>query len=91
MPIVIDRHTGEVLSAPEVTQAQKDALWEVVVGNYAKKHPELFQQTQAADTEKRGLKFWANFGPQLIKWPITKCYEMLWYPLRNRELCAILL
>lgn len=52
MPIVIDRHTGEVISRPEITQQQRNALWGVIVRSYTQKHPEIFQQTQAADTEK---------------------------------------
>lgn len=31
MKIVIDRNTGEILSASELTQAQKDTLWAEIV------------------------------------------------------------
>lgn len=44
MPIVINRGTGEILSAPEITQNQQDTLWGAIVRNYAKKHPEIFEE-----------------------------------------------
>lgn len=51
MKIVIDRNTGEILSAPELTQAQKDTLWAEIVRNYARKHPEVFKQGADDDAE----------------------------------------
>lgn len=44
MPIVIDRHTGEIISTPELSQEQKDAAWEIVIRNYVRKHPEIFKE-----------------------------------------------
>lgn len=44
MPIVISRATGEVLSAPEITQSQQDKLWGAIVKNYVKKHPEILEE-----------------------------------------------
>lgn len=41
MPIVVSRHTGEILSMPEYTQADYDRAWEAVARAFAKKHPEL--------------------------------------------------
>lgn len=49
MPIMIDRHTGKIISCPEITQQQRDALWEVIVRCYTQKHPEIFQQQQTAE------------------------------------------
>lgn len=47
MPIVISRATGEVLSAPDIPQDQRDKLWSAVVKNYVKKHPEIFKEEGA--------------------------------------------
>lgn len=44
MPIVIDRHTGEIISKPEITQEQKDAAWEMIIRNYVSRHPEIFKE-----------------------------------------------
>lgn len=44
MPIVISRGTGEILTAPEISQSQQDALWGAIVRNYAKKHLEIFAE-----------------------------------------------
>ena len=46
MPIVISRATGEVVSAPEYSQAQKDKAWEAIVRNYVQKHPEIFDEEE---------------------------------------------
>jgi len=43
MPIVIDRHTGEIISKPELTQQQKDLVWEAIVRNWVKQNPEKFR------------------------------------------------
>ena len=42
-PIVIDRKTGAIKSAPVLTQNQRDTLWAEIVRNYARKHPEIFE------------------------------------------------
>ena len=42
MPIVVDRRTGKIISAPELTQEQKDAAWEVIIRNWVKQNPEKF-------------------------------------------------
>ena len=44
MPIKAERHTGKIISAPELTQEQKDALWGVIVQVWVKKHPEKFSE-----------------------------------------------
>lgn len=49
MPIVINRHTGEVISRPEITPQQKQALWEAYVRSWLDKHPEIFNQEQSAE------------------------------------------
>lgn len=52
MKIVIDRgDTGIVRSSPELTKAQKNAMWEEVVRIYARKHPEIFEQIQATEED----------------------------------------
>lgn len=43
MPIVIDRKTGKILSAPQLTPDQKQAAWESIVKAYVEKHPEKLQ------------------------------------------------
>lgn len=42
-PIVIDRSSGAIKSAPVLTQSQRDTLWAEIVRNYARKHPEIFK------------------------------------------------
>lgn len=38
MPIVVDRRTGKIISAPEITQEQRDLLWEIVVRSWAERN-----------------------------------------------------
>lgn len=40
MPIIIPR--TESMAAPEISQQDRNKLWEQIVRNYAEKHPELF-------------------------------------------------
>ena len=47
MPIVVSRETGKIISAPELTQADRDRAWEAVVRAFAKRHPELLVQQPA--------------------------------------------
>ncbi|MDD5882592.1 MAG: hypothetical protein PUD70_00700 [Firmicutes bacterium] len=47
MPIVVSRKTGEIISKPELTQADRDRAWEAVVRAFAKRHPELLVQQPA--------------------------------------------
>ena len=44
MPIKAERHTGKIISAPELTQEQKDKLWGSIVQAWVKKHPEEFRE-----------------------------------------------
>ena len=39
MPIKISRQTGEIISATEYTQDQKDKVWENIVREWVKKEP----------------------------------------------------
>lgn len=48
MPIVVSRATGEIISKPELTQADRDRAWEAVVRAFPKLHPELFLPEQPA-------------------------------------------
>ena len=50
MPIVISRGTGKKVSAPELTQEQRDALWGSIVTAYAQKHPEIFKTDEGGST-----------------------------------------
>lgn len=43
MPIVVDRRTGEIISKPEITQEQKNTVWERVIRNWIDMNPEKFQ------------------------------------------------
>ena len=55
MPIVVSRATGEIISKPELTQADRDRAWEAVVRDFAKRHPELLlQQPLAQEGEGYG-------------------------------------
>lgn len=49
MPIVISRATGKILSAPVLTQEQRDKLWEQVIINHVRRHPELLQEQPEAE------------------------------------------
>ena len=40
MPIVMPR-TGPLI-APEISQQDRNKLWEAIVRNYAEQHPEIF-------------------------------------------------
>ena len=44
MPIIVSRKTGEVLSAPVLTQEQRDKLWEAIIRGHVRRHPEIFQE-----------------------------------------------
>lgn len=44
MAIVIDRKTGEILAAHELTSEQKQKAWESIVKTYAERHPEKLQE-----------------------------------------------
>ncbi len=50
MPIVVSRQTGQIISAPELTQEQKDVAWAAIVKAYAQKHPEIFNTDKEGDT-----------------------------------------
>ena len=54
MPIVIDRYTGEIISKPEITQEQKDALWEIIIKNYVSRHPEIFTEAIPVNDSEEG-------------------------------------
>lgn len=43
MPIIVDRHTGKVISKPEINQQQSDLLLEAIVRNWLGRNPEKFQ------------------------------------------------
>lgn len=49
MPIVVSRHTGQILSCPEYTQEDYDRAWEAIAKNWAKKHPEELAAAIAKD------------------------------------------
>ena len=42
-PIIVSRKTGEIISAPVLTQEQRDKLWEQYIRCYVRRNPELFQ------------------------------------------------
>ena len=54
MPIVVSRATGEIISKPELTQADRDRAWEAVVRAFAKRHPELLVQQPAQEGDGYG-------------------------------------
>lgn len=54
MPIIVDRKTGEVLSAPKLTTAQKEELWEIVVRTSIAMHPEILLNLNKADEKDKG-------------------------------------
>jgi len=56
MPIVVDRRTGKIISAPEYTQEQKDAAWEMIVRNWIQRHADEFRElcVSTDNTMKKG-------------------------------------
>lgn len=44
MPIAIDRHTGQMISKPELSQEQKDAAWGQIIRNWVRLKPEEFER-----------------------------------------------
>lgn len=44
MPITISRATGAVISAPQITQEQRDVLWEALLRAYLARHPETMTE-----------------------------------------------
>lgn len=57
MPIVISRHTGQILSCPDYTQEDYDRAWEAIAKNWARKHPEELAAAIAKDnTPHQDLK-----------------------------------
>lgn len=49
MPIVVSRHTGEIISMPEYTQEDYDRAWAAIARNWAKKHPEVLAAAVAGE------------------------------------------
>ena len=54
MPIIVNRHTGEIISKPEITQEQKDAAWEIIIKNYVSRHPEIFIEALPVNDPEEG-------------------------------------
>lgn len=53
MPIKIDRNTGKILSAPQLTSEQNQKAWEAIVKAYVEKHPEkLLEHTEIEKNDK---------------------------------------
>lgn len=50
MPTIIDRETGEPIMALQLTKDEKEMFWEAFVRAYIRKHPELFNGGEQADT-----------------------------------------
>ena len=50
-PIIVDRSSGAIKSAPALPQTQKDLLWAEIVRNYARKHPEIFEAEDASQSQ----------------------------------------
>ena len=52
MPIVVDRKTGRLISAPEYSQEQIDRALAVVAKAWAQSHPELYRPAAIPAREK---------------------------------------
>lgn len=48
MPFVVDRRTGKIISAPELTQEQKDLAWEMIVKSWIQKNRDEFLERCAS-------------------------------------------
>ena len=55
MPIVIDRHTCEVISKPELSQEQKDAAWAQILRNWILKNPEKSQDLLKENSDQNTI------------------------------------
>lgn len=42
-PIIISRETGKIISAPVLSQEQRDQLWGQIVSSHIQRHPEMLQ------------------------------------------------
>lgn len=42
-PIRVNRHTGQIISAPTYTSEQMDVLWTAIAKALVQNHPELFR------------------------------------------------
>lgn len=49
-PIVVDRKTGKIISAPVLTQEQRDELWGQYVRSYVRRHPDIFEMPEQEST-----------------------------------------
>lgn len=52
MPIKINRNTGDVLSAPELTPEQNQRAWEIIVNTYVEKHLEKLMEDSDEENDK---------------------------------------
>ena len=55
MPIVVDRRTGKIISAPELTQEQKDFAWEMIIRNWIKLNPEKFRAMLSGNKDEEDV------------------------------------
>lgn len=53
MPIVISRHTGQILSCPDYTQEDYDRAWDAIAKKWSRKHPEELAAAIAKDNMSR--------------------------------------
>lgn len=51
MPIRVDRHTGKIISKPEITQQQKEEIWKIIVHKWAEKHPNALMKLVPSEAE----------------------------------------
>ena len=49
-PIVVDRKTKQIVSAPTITQGQWDRLWEQYVRSYVRRNPEICEGVEREST-----------------------------------------
>lgn len=42
---IVIRRDGSLVSMPQLSQEQINALWEQIVRNYAQRHPEIFRES----------------------------------------------
>ena len=54
-PIRVNRHTGQIISAPTYTPEQLDILWTAIAKALVQKHPELFRVDAPAEKEAEAV------------------------------------
>ena len=50
-PIVVDRKTGKIISAPVLTPEERDKMWEQYIRCYVRRNPKIFEAPAQANAD----------------------------------------